>query len=294
MLQARRPLPSARARRSRGILEGFVSEKTHVPPEEHESSVTGKAISDVEGEDRSDATPHERASGGCLRQDQVHVGYHGRNLTRDVVGRIGPGSGFPAKYRLAPGTRFAVTSTINAERKLAPPMLPAVNGWRYGYPMIKRKGVLAPGSGCWVPDDALGPDRYTSAWARGPAFLDFHVGRGKPRRKSRTSNPRPKSGRYIVRSKEAYCRFAPHSTSRGYLQRGDVVRAVGYWGFYTCIVVERSRSQKIGARVWVLSAALRRQKSSNKRSRGPTERKRRRMLSRTRPSYDRGTSGADA
>lgn len=197
----------------------------------------------------------------CFRQDEVFTGYHGRRLRRDVIGRIGPGEHFPAARNppLQSGGRFAVTSTRNPDAKPDPPMRPAVDGWRYGYPLVRRKGVLAPGSGCWVPDDALAPDGPGNAWARGPAFLDFHVGRGKPRKKKRSSTPRPKPGlRYRVRSAETYVRYAPHSTSIGYLQRGDTVRVLASTGFYRCVRVVESSSLPEGTTGWVLAIALRR------------------------------------
>ena len=196
----------------------------------------------------------------CYAQSDCFVGYHGRVLTREVVCRSGPGDEFSKIRTLRAGLRFAVTSTRNPGAISSPPMMPAVNGWRWGYAF----GMASPGkpvkqTGCWVPDDALGPDTYTSAWAVGPARLDFHVGRSKPRAKKRGSNGKAVPVReYVIRSQKAYLRLAPHSTSIGYLHNGDRVRSRRRWGFYTCVEVLSSRGGATARSGWVLTLALRR------------------------------------
>ncbi len=194
----------------------------------------------------------------CFRQDEVKVGYHGKRLTRAVPGSYVARPGGPLVYvNLPAGTRFAVTSTRNGIGSTTPAMLRAVNGWRWGYPIVRRAGKLLPGSGCWVPDDAIGEDQKGGAWAKGPARLDFAVGYGKPRKKKRGSNGKPKTGEYKVRSRNAYIRFAPHSTAVGYLLTGDRVSARRKWGFYTCVQVVSSSSSAV-REGWVLTMALKR------------------------------------
>jgi hypothetical protein len=196
-----------------------------------------------------------RYPSGCFTQYETNIGYYPNRLSRAATLRIGPGSGFRVLQKLDAGQRVGRQSARNPDRSSKPPRRDSRNGYAWVY-------VLEDGRSGWVSSDVLVPD--PGGWADGPASEDFEIGSApgvrhapRPRRKPRVAIGRKASGRRVVRTREAYLRYAAQSAPLHYLEQGDVVKLQWSGPKYACVEVVSSSTAPEGARGWIGQAALR-------------------------------------
>jgi hypothetical protein len=196
-----------------------------------------------------------RYPSGCFTQYETNIGYYPNRLSRAATLRIGPGPSFRVLQKLDPEQRVARQSVRNPDRSARPPRRDSRNGYAWVY-------VLEDGRSGWVSTDVLEPD--PGGWADGPASADFEVGSApgvrhapRARRKPRVAIGRAASGRRVVRTREAYLRYAAQSAPFSYLEQGDVVNLRWSGPRYACVEVISSSTSPEGARGWISHGALR-------------------------------------
>lgn len=197
-----------------------------------------------------------RYPSGCFTQYETNVGYYPNRLSRAATLRIGPGTAFAVLQQLDIGQRVGRQSVRNPDRSDTPPRRDSRDGYAWVF-------VLEGGRSGWVSTDVLEPD--PGGWADGPASVDFEIGAApgvrhapRPRRKPRFTIGRKASGRRIVRTRDAYLRYAARSAPFSYLQRGDVVILRWSGVKYACVEVISSAATPEGAHGWISHGALRR------------------------------------
>jgi len=202
-----------------------------------------------------------RGIGGCLRGDEVNIGYRAYRTTVASAVRVARDPGARAVVRLSPGQGVGRQTVVNPGHLDEPDDRPAEAGadgrpWIWVY--ARRQG----GSG-WIPLGDLARDMQTPQPCRGPAGFDFEPGRMPSKHGPRTScgavplGP-PRRHRRVVRVSDVYLRYSPDGTAFDYLHEGDKVTvrcARGPRGF-ACVRVDAAGLLARGTTGWVDERAL--------------------------------------
>lgn len=199
---------------------------------------------------------------GAFQHPEVNIGWRLGVARRSTEIRTKPGRG-ELVGRLDGGDGCGIQTVRNPDRKAEPETRPSVDG-RDGEQYIWVYARAGSKTG-WVRKDDIErlPVDRDKPPLRGPAGLDFEVGRTRPRKKrpsgcGHVSNNQPTK---TVNAADAHLRYSPRGTSFHYLHRGDrvqVLLADEGQGFHFVEITDTDAdgSARTGGRGWILAEAL--------------------------------------
>lgn len=193
---------------------------------------------------------------GAWQHQEVVIGWYPYTVLRSTPVLTKPGGG-NLIGTLGQGNGIGLQSVRNPSHSKTPSKRPLVRGYAWCY-------SRSQGWAGWVKFDDIKFDQNPSKPPlKGPAGLDFEVGRTKPAHKQPSgcgsvSKTKPKR---CVDSRETYLRYSPRGTAFHYLHKDDVVKLLivdGPQGFAFCEVLKVSTGSaaKKGSRGWILAEAL--------------------------------------
>lgn len=199
---------------------------------------------------------------GAHQHPDVNIGWRLGAARRATEIRTKPGRG-EVVGRLDAGDGCGIQTVRNPARRAKPATRPPVKGadgnmyiWIYARDGSDT-GWVREGDIARMPAN---PDRPP---LRGPAGLDFEVGRTlpRPKRPSGCGKVSARKPTKTVDAREAHLRYSPRGTSFHYLHRGDRVKVLlanAAQGFHCVQVVKTDgdNSAREGARGWILAEEL--------------------------------------
>lgn len=186
----------------------------------------------------------------CRSAAEVNMGYCAYVAAQNTALYTQPDLDSPKLEPLIEGQGFGRQSALNPQGSDHPPVGRVVNGFVRGY---KR----STGISGWALLAHLEPDSREDIPAlRGPAGLDFEVGRTRcrPRKRQRFPYRPTRRVKRRVKAREVYGRWNPRGVFACYLRRGEVVvlRKKSWKQGYVCVEHHRWGC------VWVSAAGLER------------------------------------
>jgi hypothetical protein len=200
----------------------------------------------------------------AFTHSEVRIGWFPFRAVKSTYITTAPGGGNKVCL-LERGSRCGAQSVRNPDHKPNPQRRPVVHIGDKSYLWVYHRKIGKAGWVC-TSDITHDPDLSIPPM-KGPAQLDFEVGRTLPRAPSSSgcgekAKGTAKERTRLVAERDLYIRYSPRGTAFAYLHRGDEVKILitnGPHGF-VCVevtkVVKFPNAIKEGRRGWVSASGL--------------------------------------